>query len=66
MTTLYVFSTEDNTLVARIEGETNEACENCASNNYGDTDTFGWTYSPAFGFAGGLLPGENVQDIEAE
>lgn len=65
MTTLYIYNTEDNTLVARIDGSSNEACEAVASEQYGDTDSFGWTYSPAFGFAGGIEPGENVVDIEA-
>lgn len=65
MTTLYIYNTEGNTLVARIEGSSNEVCEAVASEQYGDTDSFGWTYSPAFGFAGGIEPGENVVDIEA-
>lgn len=62
MTTLYIYNTEDNTLVARIEGSSNEACEAVASEQYGDS--FGWTYSPAFGF-GGIDPGDNVVDIAA-
>lgn len=65
MTTLYIYTTENNTLVARIEGADNEACEAVASEQYGDTDSFGWTYSPAFGTHGGVEPGENVVDIEA-
>jgi hypothetical protein len=65
MTTLYIYNTEDMTLVARIEGENNEACEAVAAGQYGDTDCFGWTYSPAFGAVDGVKPGENVVDIEA-
>lgn len=65
MTTLYIYSTETNKLIARIEGADNAVCEAVASEQYGDTDSFGWTYSPAFGFAGGIEPGEDVVDIEA-
>ena len=65
MTTLYIYNAEDMTLVARIEGADNGACEAVASEQYGDTDSYGWTYSPAFGAADGVQPGENVVDIEA-
>ena len=65
MITLYIYSTETNKLVARIEGVDNAACETVASEQYGDTDSFGWTYSPAFGFVGGIKPGKGVVDIKA-
>jgi hypothetical protein len=65
MTTLYIYNTEDMALVARIEGDDNEACEAVANEQYGDTDSYGWTYSPAFGTVDGVQPGENVVDIDA-
>ena len=65
MTTLYIYNAEDMTLVARIEGADNDACESVANEQYGDTDSYGWTYSPAFGTVGGVKPSENVVDIEA-
>lgn len=65
MITLYVYDAESNTLVARIRGASNDACEAVAGAHYGDTDTYGWTYSPAFGASGGLDPGDDVEDIEA-
>lgn len=65
MNTLYVYRTLDNTLVARITGQSNAACEAAASDNNYDADDFGWTYSPAFGTAGGITPGDNVRDIDA-
>ncbi len=65
MLTLYVYSTETNKLVARIEGDSNGACEAVAAQEYGDTDVFGWTYSPAFGTNDGILPGDDVVDLTA-
>lgn len=65
MTTLYVYNNEDMTLIARIEGASNEACETVAADQYGDTDTYGWTYSPAFGTVSGIKPGDDVLDIKA-
>jgi hypothetical protein len=32
-------------VVATIEGESNEECESKASEEYGDTDIYGWTYT---------------------
>lgn len=66
MTKLYIYSSETNKLVARIEGADNAACEAVASELYGDTDRFGWTYRPAFGFAGGIASGEEVEDFEID
>lgn len=65
MITLYCYSVDTNVLIARIEGDDNAACEAVASEHFGDTSSYGWTYSPAFGFSGGLIPGEDVQDIQA-
>ena len=65
MLTLYVYSTETNKLVARIKGASNQACEAVATQEYGDTDVFGWTYSPAFGTNDGILPSDDVVDLTA-
>lgn len=53
--TLYVYETETRVVVDRITGDTNKACEQIAADRYGDTDVYGWTYSPAFGCVDGLL-----------
>ena len=65
MTTLYIYTAEDNTLVARITGDSNAACETVAADAYGDTDMYGWTYSPAFGASDGLVDVGDVVDISA-
>ena len=66
MTTLYIYETESNTLVARINGTDNSACEEVANFHFGDTDSYGRTYSPAFGASDGIIPGESVVDIDAD
>lgn len=63
--TLYIYATDNMTLVARINGETERACEKVASERFGDSDTYGWTYTPAFGTADGVQPGDDVEDIDA-
>lgn len=65
MATLYVYSLETNQLVARINGDSQAACEAKADEMYGASNDHGRTWSPAFGFAGGLEPGEDVLDIDA-
>ena len=52
--TLYVYETETMMVVDEIEGKTNRECEAIAAEKYYDTDKYGWTYSPAFGFYSGL------------
>lgn len=63
MTTLYIYTAEDNTLVARISGASNLACEAHAAAHYGNTDMYGWTYSPAFGFADGIIDNEDAEVV---
>lgn len=65
MLTLYVYTSNTMTVVAKITGESNDACERKAADlGYDDTDSYGWTYSPAFGFSGGLVDA-NVEVINA-
>lgn len=66
MTTLYIYNAETKTLVARINGETNSACESVAADQYGDTDYYGWTYSPAFGSNDGLTDSDDAAEIVAQ
>lgn len=66
MHTLYIYSTETNTVVARIHGESNEACESKADElNYMGKDDFGSTYSPAFGANDGLIDSDAANDYDA-
>lgn len=63
MTTLYIYNAESKILVACINGETNDACESVAADQYGDTDYFAWTYSPAFGANDGLIDSDDATVI---
>lgn len=61
MYTLYIYSTETNTVVARIHGESNEACEAKADElNYMGNDDFGAAYN-----ANGLIDNDVVADYDA-
>ena len=64
MTTIYVYSLEDNSHVATITGADNAACEAKADEIYGSND-YGWTYSPAFGAVDGLTENADAEEIEA-
>lgn len=65
MTTLYIYSTENNEVVARIHGESIEACEAKANElNYMNSDDFGATGSPAFGTNDGLIDSDSAVDYE--
>jgi hypothetical protein len=64
MSTLYVYSLEDNSHVATITGDDNKACEAKANDVYGSND-FGWTYTPAFGASDGLEENDDAEVIEA-
>lgn len=66
MQTLYIYSTETNTVVARIHGESNEACEAKAEElGFMGSDDFGGTYSPAFGANDGLIDSDAATDYNA-
>ena len=41
---LYIYSLEDNSHIATINGDSNEACEAKAKETYGYNE-YGWTYS---------------------
>jgi hypothetical protein len=66
MTTLFVYNQDSMECVARIEGSTNAYCESMFNDRFGCCDDFAATYGPAFGVDGGLVAGENVEDIDAE
>ena len=51
---LYVYEVDALKIVAEIEGEDNYECEDKAFDQYPDTDTYGWTYSPTIGYVDGL------------
>lgn len=63
MTTLYVYNTDSMRLIARINGDSNQTCEQSAANLYGDD--YGWTYTPAFGATDGLIDTDTAVEIEA-
>lgn len=66
MHTMYIYRTEDNVVVARIHGETNEAIEAKADDlNYMGSDDFGATYTPAFGVVDGLIDSDKAVDYNA-
>jgi hypothetical protein len=61
---LIVYSSDTNKHVATITGETNEACERAAEDQYGSND-YGWTYSPSWGMSGGLIENSKAEKISA-
>jgi len=65
MTTLYIYETDSMLHLATITGESNEECEETASEQYPADDNIGWTYSPAFGMSDGLIESEGAEEIEA-
>lgn len=66
MYTLYIYSTETNTVVARIHGDTNGAIEaKLAELGYANNDDFGATYTPAFGAVDGLVESDGAVDYDA-
>lgn len=56
---------ESRVLVSVIEGETNSDIERVYSKRF-DTDTYGLTYTPAFGSAYGIAYNENAEMIVIE
>ena len=74
MTKLYVYTTVEGfegswdealdqgkvEVIATIEGEDNKTVEAKAKELYGDSDTYGWTYS-----AEGLSEADEVEEIKA-
>ena len=62
---LYAYNQESMEVVAIINGESNEECERKAEvNGCSPSDGIAWTYSPAFGMAGGLIESEDAEEIE--
>jgi hypothetical protein len=64
MNKLYIYNIETNEHVATITGSSNDDCEIVATERYGCND-YSWTYSPAFGFGGGLEYNDNAEEIAA-
>ena len=58
--TLYIYNSKTGVIAEKVTGGTQEQQMDYASEHY-DADEFGWTYSPAFGMADGL-----IDDGEAE
>ena len=58
--TLYIYNSKTGVICDKVTGGTQEQQMDYASEHY-DADEFGWTYSPAFGMADGL-----IDDGEAE
>ena len=51
---LYAYSVETMEVLGVVEGDTNEECETKMAERGYEGDDIGWTYTPAFGFEGGL------------
>jgi len=50
--TIFIYETDgfdegNYTLVDQFVAETNKECEDWAAENYGDTDTYAWSYTKA-------------------
>ena len=63
MTTLFVYRAEDNQVVPRISGDDDKALLERAESEYCSND-FCYTFTPAFGESDGLVPGDDVVDID--
>jgi len=63
--TMYVYDADSMVVVAEINGDSNIACESAARDNGYEDDAYGWTYSPAFGFNGGLVDSSDSVEINA-
>ena len=52
---LYAYCVEDMTVLKVVEGIDNADCERQMDELCPSSDEIGWTYTPAFGFADGLM-----------
>jgi len=64
MTALYIYDLSTREHIATINGADNSACETKAAEAF-DANSYGWTYSPAFGFGGGLVENLDADEIKA-
>ena len=62
--TYYIYRLTDKTVMARIDGDSNAACETKADELY-DSNDYGGTYSPAFGAVSGLIDDPNAPHLRA-
>ena len=62
MSILYIYDPATMQLLARVHGEDNKEMEDKAEEHYCSND-YANTYSPAFGFSGGLIDNPKAEDI---
>ncbi len=60
---LFIYNVETKEVVAIVNGETNEECEEKAFNYLG-VDEYAGTYTPAFGTVDGLVESDDAEVIE--
>jgi hypothetical protein len=61
---IYVFCPDTQEVVAEIHGDTNVECERKAAEHGYRDEQYDWTYTPAFGFSGGLVENDGAEIIE--
>ena len=61
---LYAYNTETMEVIAIANGDDNYECERKMEDAGFVGDNIGWTYSPAFGFNGGLIENRDAEIIE--
>lgn len=62
----YAYSTETRRVLAVIRGTDNAAVERAYAARYGDSDSYGLTYSPAFGAVDGLIDSADAAQVDAD
>lgn len=58
--TLFIYSNDNAEVVEKVTGGTQQQQLDYADSNY-DAGDYGWTYSPAFGMADGLIDTGNAK-----
>jgi hypothetical protein len=59
---LYIYNIETMEVIATAEGDSNQECENKAA-EYFENEDYAATYSPAFGFDGGLIENDEAEEL---
>ena len=65
MSKLYIYSNETNQHVATVTGNNNRNMEQAAEDAGYSSNDYSGTYSPAFGFNGGLVENPDAEEINA-